>query len=269
MVSPLRITVGLALVLGVVGCAAGEKADPQAGTVMPAVVGQPLDVALSDIERAGVKDEVEVLGGGTFGVVDESNWLVCEQLPAAGDAVTVKPRLTVDRSCGGDAAESTTPSDSAPSSVEPSEMSAPETPPETSGPVSTPPAVEEVLSEENNQDFAALLSGPGECDESVATFAATYVGRTIEFDGNVADVAPYGDNQTRFDFLIYAGDYSETSPIGPSFRFTDEGYSDLHLTGSNIPDSITQGTNLHIVATVGEFTTGCLLLLEPVATEAR
>ena len=69
---------------------------------MPDVVGKRLDVALSDVERAGFSDEVEVLGGGFFGVVDESNWKVCEQSPAAGELVSA-PRLTVDRTCDDDA----------------------------------------------------------------------------------------------------------------------------------------------------------------------
>jgi hypothetical protein len=125
------------------------------------------------------------------------------------------------------------------------------------------------LTVENNADLAALLQGPGECDESVAEFAATYPGRTIEFDGNVAFMAPHGDNKTRFDFLLHAGDYSQVSKIGASFRFTDEAYFDLNLTGPDVPDSITQGSNLRFVAIVGEFTTGCLLLLEPVSTQAR
>ena len=278
MVSALRMTVGLALVLGVTGCATGKEADQNADqkavTIMPDVVGRTLDVALSDIKRAGVEDEVEVLGGGTFGVVDESNWKVCEQVPAAGDEVTAAPRLTVDRSCGDDASGSTTPSTEVPSSAQPSETSTQETAPQDTEPqdttpVPTQPAAQEVLSAENNEDLAALLLGPDECDDTVAQFAAKYAGRTIEFDGNIASMAPHGDYVTRFDFLVYAGDYSETSVTGPSFQFSDEGFIDLHLTGSNIPDSIAQGTNLHIVATVGEFTTGCLLLLEPVSTEAR
>ncbi|HET7691117.1 MAG TPA: PASTA domain-containing protein [Nocardioidaceae bacterium] len=67
---------------------------------MPDVTGQRLDVALSDIDRAGHdKDDIEVLGGGMFGVIDESNWQVCDQDPAAGTAIDAKPRLTVDRSC--------------------------------------------------------------------------------------------------------------------------------------------------------------------------
>ena len=88
---------------------------------MPEVMGVTLDVALSDIERAGIEDEVEVLGGGVFGVVDDANWQVCDQSPAAGQAVTAAPRLTVDRSCGDDASV-------------PSETPSEEPEPEASGP---------------------------------------------------------------------------------------------------------------------------------------
>jgi beta-lactam-binding protein with PASTA domain len=69
--------------------------------VMPDMTAKRLDIALSDLERAGYGDEPEVLGGGMFGVVDESNWTVCDQAPAPGDTVTSTPRLTVDRSCEG------------------------------------------------------------------------------------------------------------------------------------------------------------------------
>lgn len=74
---------------------------------MPDVVGKRLDIALSDVERAGFSDDVEVLGGGTFGIVDESNWLVCSQEPADGTTISTVPRITVDRSCdAGDALDS-------------------------------------------------------------------------------------------------------------------------------------------------------------------
>src|SRR4051794_1432088 len=88
----LRYGVVLVLVLGLAGCGSAKDVN------MPNVVGQRLDVALSDIEKAGFADDVEVLGGGMFGVIDESNWQVCDQLPAAGE-VADAPRLTVDRSC--------------------------------------------------------------------------------------------------------------------------------------------------------------------------
>lgn len=82
-----------ALTLPLAACSGSES------VVMPDVVGKRLDVAISDVERAGFDDDVEVLGGGTFGVVDESNWTVCSQEPANGTEVSSAPRITVDRSC--------------------------------------------------------------------------------------------------------------------------------------------------------------------------
>lgn len=90
----VRIAAAFVLVLGLAGCGSGQD------TVMPDVEGQKLDVALSDIKRAGFAEEVEVLGGGLLGIIDKSNWQVCDQLPEPGEVVTVAPRLTVDRSCG-------------------------------------------------------------------------------------------------------------------------------------------------------------------------
>jgi hypothetical protein len=91
--------VAVALTLSIAGCGGGEA------PAMPDVVGSALDVAKSDLKRAGVTQDVEVIGGGLFGVVDEGNWLVCEQLPEPGAPVTEQPRLTVDRSCGGEEAQ--------------------------------------------------------------------------------------------------------------------------------------------------------------------
>lgn len=96
-----RITVLLltiSIVLPFSGCADGEP------VTMPDVVGKRLDIATSDVERAGFDDEVEVLGGGSFGVIDESNWTVCSQEPDGGSVISAAPRITVDRTCdAGDA----------------------------------------------------------------------------------------------------------------------------------------------------------------------
>lgn len=115
---------GVAVALVLSGCS--SEAEP---AVMPDVEGKTLDVAKSDIERAGYTKRVEVLGGGMFGVIDESNWEVCEQLPAAGSLVDVEPRLTVDRSCGGDEGEPSaepTVEETPESEPSPNESSAPE-----------------------------------------------------------------------------------------------------------------------------------------------
>src|SRR4051812_12294491 len=98
----LRLLVALAILLGFAGCGSDKNA------VMPDVTGKKLDIATSAIKDAGFEDEVKVDGGGVFGVIDESNWQVCDQSPVAGEAVSDAPRLTVDRSCE-DAEPSETP----------------------------------------------------------------------------------------------------------------------------------------------------------------
>jgi beta-lactam-binding protein with PASTA domain len=86
----LTLLVGLALLAS---CGGDEP------SAMPDIVGERLDVAKSDLSAAGVsEDKVEVVGGGSLGVVDESNWTVCEQAPPPGSAAE-DVRVLVDRVC--------------------------------------------------------------------------------------------------------------------------------------------------------------------------
>jgi len=72
-------------------------ARPPQGSAVPALVGQPLDVALDRLQSAGLKGDVQ--GGGLFGVLDESDWKVVDQDPSPGARLgqgdTV--RLDIDR----------------------------------------------------------------------------------------------------------------------------------------------------------------------------
>lgn len=90
-----------ALVLALSACGGSATSDETTSSAptMPGVIGERLDLAYSDLAYVGVpKDGVEVVGGGTFGVIDESNWQVCEQRPEAGAAIK-DVRLVVDRTC--------------------------------------------------------------------------------------------------------------------------------------------------------------------------
>lgn len=93
----------LILLLPVSACGGGGEGS----SLMPALEGKRLDVAQSDLAEAGIPDDdIEVIGGGAFGVVDESNWDVCDQEPGPGEERSGKIRLTVDRTCdGGDSLE--------------------------------------------------------------------------------------------------------------------------------------------------------------------
>lgn len=263
--------VAVAVLLPLMGCS--QNASP----AMPDVRGKTLDVALSDVERAGFNDDVEVLGGGLLGVIDKSNWTVCEQVPAAGLPIDAKPRLQVDRTCG-DPTPTATAND--PTTARPTTSAAP-TPSAaatqaaarpTSTPTSTPlaPEDEPPLTTENNEDFAALANLTDQCSDTQSEFAKKYAGRSLQFDGSIAALANHGSFTTRFDILVTFGDDGQGTK-GPNFQFRDVNITyDLHLTGSNVPEYVNVGDNLRVTATVDEFEPKtCLFLLEPVSTEYR
>ena len=115
-----------------------------------------------------------------------------------------------------------------------------------------------------------MLSLKDEFDPSIAEFASKYQGRAIEFDGNVAYVSSHEGYSTRFDYLIYAGDYSGSIVSGPSFQFEDVNYYDLHLEGDNVPDSFEVGLNIHVVAKIEQYDSGAgLFKLDPVKITIR
>ena len=117
-----------AALLLIAGCSS-----PEEPVTMPAVEGLRLDIALSDLERAGYTGDPEVLSDGLFGVVDEANWVVCEQLPAAGEVIDQQPRLSVDRECAGLEPQNTA-SEAPSSEPTPTESVAAEPPYEYEGP---------------------------------------------------------------------------------------------------------------------------------------
>ena len=86
-------------------------------------------------------------------------------------------------------------------------------------------------------------------DPAYVEFAEKYEGRNIEFDGSVDYCSPHGSFNTRFDFLLSAGDYNTDSQIGPTFKFEDKSKADLHSDLS----AVGTGMNVHIIAKVEYF----------------
>ena len=128
---------------------------------------------------------------------------------------------------------------------------------------------EEILTVDNCEELAAILNLKDELDTSIKVFAEKYDGRIIEFDGNVAYVSPHENYNTRFDYLIYVGDYNEDF-VGPIFQFENVNYYDLHLKGDNVPDTFGMGINIHIVAEIEEYDEKSgLFKLTPVAITMR
>jgi hypothetical protein len=129
---------------------------------------------------------------------------------------------------------------------------------------------EEILTAKNNKDVATVFSLKTVSYTSFKKFAEKYAGRTIEFDGCVAFVLNHENYSTRFDYAMCVGDYNASKTLGPIFTFIDVNYYDFHFTGSNIPDKIDQGDNIHIKAIIGEYNEeGTYISLEPISTEIR
>ena len=127
----------------------------------------------------------------------------------------------------------------------------------------------QTITVDNNDEFKALLQLRDEFDESIGSFAKKYKGKTIEFDGCIADMANHESAKTRYDILIYAMDYDPNSAIGPNFQFRDVAVTSLKWAGEQ-PDSISTGMNLHFVARVDSYDSNSgLFRLEPIELSLR
>lgn len=125
-----RVALALLAAASMTACGGGDDEE-----ALPNVVGERLDVAKASLGDAGVDDgDVDVVGGGAFGVVDESNWTVCSQDPDPG-GVASKVRVVIDRSCesagSAPSSDKATATSSAPETVAPPTTTA--APPSRSG----------------------------------------------------------------------------------------------------------------------------------------
>lgn len=128
---------------------------------------------------------------------------------------------------------------------------------------------EPILNKENNTDLAHILNDSNDID-SYKKFVEKYKGQKIEFDGNIANMQKYGNKKTRYNFLVYSGNYSETTSTGVGFHIQNKNVTyDLHLTGDNIPDSISEGQNINIIAEVVGYADNDLIIIDPVETRIR
>ncbi|MER5728284.1 DUF4839 domain-containing protein [Streptomyces sp. NPDC002138] len=131
-------------------------------------------------------------------------------------------------------------------------------------------AAVEVITLQNNPEFAALLKTPDSCDSANLDFATKYKGKKVAFDGSIVHMMPHGNDGTRYDVLLGPGDQGPKTGIGPAFRYTDVNVLDLKLTGANTPATVRAGDTFRFVAEVGEFNAKqCLFFLNPVSTETR
>lgn len=122
-----------------------------------------------------------------------------------------------------------------------------------------------VLTTANCPDLATLLSSS---DMDASWFVSKYAGKTIEFDGNIAYLAPHANYTTRWDVLINAGDYDPNHAQGPEMQYENVNTFDMGFDDSL--DEIRTGTNVHIKAIVKDYNASTRLLhLDPVSMSAR
>ncbi|MEV7660503.1 DUF4839 domain-containing protein [Paenarthrobacter sp. NPDC089316] len=123
---------------------------------------------------------------------------------------------------------------------------------------------------DNTPEFAAIMKVGDYCDASIARFASKYKGRSIEFDGSIANMQKHGSYQTRYDILLGPGDGGTKSVLGPALKYEDVNMFDLKLTGEKIPDYVGENDKFRFVAEVGEYgAKSCLFSLKPVSTSPR
>lgn len=126
--------------------------------------------------------------------------------------------------------------------------------------------IEPSLTVDNCPELAAMLSNKAEIDDSYSAFVTKYAGRTIEFDGRIDYCTKHENYNTRFDYLVSAGNYDADHQIGPTFKFEDVNYSDLHTD----LDTVSVGLNVHIVAEVVSYNSNSgLFFLDPVSVTSR
>jgi hypothetical protein len=85
----LSLLLGVALVLGTAACGT-----PARNRRVPSVSGERLDLAEDTLDATGL--DYRVIGGGAFGIVVRSNWIVCRQTPSA-NSWSKSVTLYVDR----------------------------------------------------------------------------------------------------------------------------------------------------------------------------
>lgn len=129
---------------------------------------------------------------------------------------------------------------------------------------------DDILTVENCEDLANILSLKSEIDPAYADFADKYKGMTIEFDGRIDYVANHDNYDTRYDILLSAGDYDSDTQIGPTFKFENVAAYQLNLQTMFLEEEITVGKNVRITAIVVSFNSDTgIFLLEPISVVAR
>ena len=122
-----------------------------------------------------------------------------------------------------------------------------------------------VITIDNNEEFKNLLQTDDQ--NTIKDFIQKYKGQTIEFDGYIADLAK---NKSKYDILIYSGDYNPDEVTGPNFKFVEIGLISNPVFKPFNGENIRKGQNVHIKAKLGGYNEKQeLVYLSPIEVSPR
>ena len=105
-----------------------------------------------------------------------------------------------------------------------------------------------VITIDNNEEFKNLLQTDDQ--NTIKDFIKKYKGQTIAFDGHIANLLK---KKSKYDILIYAGDYHPDEATGPNFKFVEISLISNPVFNPFNGENIREGQNVHIKAKVGAY----------------
>lgn len=217
---------------------------------MPNEVGNTLSTALSDMTSRKFSAACAEANDGSS-IWDNNEWVVESQSIEAGKKVNANGKITF--TCK--RKETPTSSSSSKPSSEPT------------------PKTEEVITIENNDDFADLMKTNNDDYKKILDFVSEHEGDIIQFDGTVAfmmhsrNPITNEEYKTRFDVLMVGGNYDDAQTYGPQFAFENVAFYNMNVVGT---DTVAERMNFTIKGEiVGYDSSGNCILLEPVSMIER
>ena len=130
----------------------------------------------------------------------------------------------------------------------------------------------ENITEQNNEEFASVLENESENHDLYLDFSEKYKGEKIEFDGCITYVVNHDEYDTRYDVLLSSGDYIDENTVnpGPIFKFEDVNTFDMGIKDLYLPDFISAGSDVHVIAEVESYDSDSgLFFIDPITVTDR
>ena len=122
-----------------------------------------------------------------------------------------------------------------------------------------------IITVENNEEFKTLLQTDDQ--NTIKDFIKKYKGQTIEFDGHIVNLLKI---KSKYDILIYAGNYHPDEATGPNFKFVEISLISNPVFNSFNGENIKVGQDVRIKAKVEGYNEKQeLVFLSPIEVSPR